>query len=509
MDNIVLNGPQGSPVNIGSWLRAEPGPDFGSKDLQKLIYAENPAADGGRLALESAGVRHMSFPLLVGSHSVGGAPGLQGLLRLLARPGATLDVQLDGMASADAVRFDVSGGRLEDDYDLPMYRGAKRLPMVLKLDTQPFAYWPTTILLASAASVGLPGQLAIPAASVLGDVPGLSRLVISPTVATQWSPGAGEAIMGADVLAYSVAARPSFVGFWPAPSILYRTDHGGTLIGDANAIGSQAVALKNPPLDGTWRQSARIVPGPEGAYRGRFRLFVLAKFDTPSGIGNMYAAADTAPQSLVASIANVGSAILMRSMGSAGPIATIPAFTFYSATTYSLRDLGEVTLPETPSGVEGNSIRLYARTASSGGQGVSTVGLRINGIYLLPVDGDAAYLSAGLAWPRENDGLYASVASYGGRLVADGIAGRSYVGTVGGDLATDTGIIADARSWLRGAPPRVSPSITQLDLCGAARTMNHIHPDFFGTYSGLTIVPPMHAAVSVQYRPRFAFLKGI
>jgi hypothetical protein len=381
--------------------------------------------------------------------------------------------------------------------------------MVLKLDTQPFAYWPTTILLASAASVGLPGQLAIPAASVLGDVPGLSRLVISPTVATQWSPGAGEAVMGLDVLAYSVAARPSFVGFWPAPSILYRTDLGGTLIGDANAIGSQAIALKNPPLDGNWRQSARIVPGPEGAYRGRFRVFIVTKFDVASGIGNMYVAADTAPQSLVASLANIGSAILMRSMGSAGQIATIPAYTFFSATSYSLRDLGEVTLPETPSGVEGNSIRLYARTASTGGQGVSTVGWRINGIYLLPVDGDAAYLSAGLAWPREIDGLYASVASYGGRLVADGIAGRSYIATVGADLATDTGIIGDARSWLRGAPPQVSPSVTQLDLLGGARSNAHISASLFATYGDLVLAPPMHAAVSVQYRPRFAFLKGL
>src|SRR5947208_2022071 len=99
-DSIVLNGPNGSSLNVASFLLGDPGPDWGDADLLKTIYSENPMQDGGVLAAEYVNVRRMAFPLRIASLSAfGGAAGVAAWLRTLARPGATLDVQLDGVAS--------------------------------------------------------------------------------------------------------------------------------------------------------------------------------------------------------------------------------------------------------------------------------------------------------------------------------------------------------------------------------------------------------------------------
>src|SRR5919198_5516227 len=122
-DSYVLNGANGSSLNVASFV-IDPGPDFGEADLLKAIYAENPAVEGGVLAAEYSNMRRMQFPLRVASLSAfGGALGLTAWLRTLARPGATLDVQLDSVPSAEAVRWDVRAGRFEVDpsWDTKMY----------------------------------------------------------------------------------------------------------------------------------------------------------------------------------------------------------------------------------------------------------------------------------------------------------------------------------------------------------------------------------------------------
>jgi hypothetical protein len=119
------------------------------------------------LAFENVGVRKMEFPLRVASIGApfNGAAGVQAWFRTLARPGATLDVQLDGVATADAIRFDVGAGRFElGGWNTHLFTQLDRFEGTLKLDTQPLGYLPTTILLASAASIGGPCVLTIPRA---------------------------------------------------------------------------------------------------------------------------------------------------------------------------------------------------------------------------------------------------------------------------------------------------------------------------------------------------------
>jgi hypothetical protein len=119
VDSFVLTGPNGTALNIGSYVRADPGPDFGSKDLLKAFYSQNAISEGGVLGYEDVGVRSMSFPLLLPSSGVfGGLTGLEGWIRQLARPGAVVDLLVDGVATADAVRFDVLTGRLEEEYSV-------------------------------------------------------------------------------------------------------------------------------------------------------------------------------------------------------------------------------------------------------------------------------------------------------------------------------------------------------------------------------------------------------
>jgi hypothetical protein len=42
MDSLVLNGPNGSSINIASFLLAAPGADFGDEGLIKAAFVENP-----------------------------------------------------------------------------------------------------------------------------------------------------------------------------------------------------------------------------------------------------------------------------------------------------------------------------------------------------------------------------------------------------------------------------------------------------------------------------------
>jgi hypothetical protein len=187
VDSYLLQGPNGTVINLGSWIVADAGQlDFGARDLIKALYAENAAAEGGVLAFETANVRRMVFPVRLASSAflpTGGLAGIESAVRLAARPGAVIDLMPEGVATGDAVRFDVLAGRYEESFDLRISRAGRRDGLV-KLDVMPFGYLPTTILLASVASIGLPGVLAIPNASIFGDVPGLARVVIQPSSPT-------------------------------------------------------------------------------------------------------------------------------------------------------------------------------------------------------------------------------------------------------------------------------------------------------------------------------------
>lgn len=488
MDSYLLTGPDGRVVNLGSYVQADPGPDFGAKDLVKAVYAENPAVPGGALAFEQAGVRRMSFPLILPSSSAfaGGLAGLEATLRALARPGAHVDLLPDGVATGDAVRFDVLAGRWEERYAIREHAIGVRQGD-LHLDVQPFGYLPTMILLASSASVGMPGLLTVPNASLIGDVPGLVELVVAPTTPTNY-PGA---TWLSDAVVWSLGARASFQAHWPAASVASMIP--ASLAGDAFAAGSQALQVFPSPTQAGWTQIAQVsIPASlEPAYRGRFRAFAWAKLTPSQALPWML--------SMDVSEGVLGGAALASSQ----PVATLPpavasgapgAWGAQPSNAHLLLDMGEVSLPAVGSGLgHGELLRLWAKPATSN-VGVATPVVAVGGFYMLPLDGGAGFLPRGLAQP--------TTAGSVGRLALDSIAGRAVVAAPTGGLAS-TIPFADARAYYRGDMPRVGASTLQLDVLGGGRSIAS------GATTPLARSAPAFAAVSVRYQPRFLFMKSV
>src|SRR5262252_5872339 len=223
MDSVLIFPPgpsvAGSQLQIGTYLMWDPGADYGAQGLIQSIESMNALRDGGVFAFRDTNLRKMSFPLLL--RDVPGQTLLQteSLLRNWTTAGAKVAVQTETTPSGQAVFFDVADGRWEPDYDGFENRAGRRRG-TLFLVTQPWGYWPTEMLLASAASIGNFGQMAVNGASVIGDVNPLAHIAVAPTVASnyanaslanfsptniQWEP---------DMIAVSLGARPSFTSFF-------------------------------------------------------------------------------------------------------------------------------------------------------------------------------------------------------------------------------------------------------------------------------------------------------
>jgi hypothetical protein len=498
-DNYVLYGPEGSAYNLGSFVLSDPGPDFGEQDLLRANYAENPAAEGGVLAFETTNIRRMQFPLRLASHSAwSGVNGLSAMLRRAARPGAYIDLQPDGVASGEAIRFDVAAGRLELAYEIRQYGQLDRIPATLKLDVQPFGYWPTMILLASAASVGGPGVLALDTTKLIGDVPGLAEVFIAPTSATSY----GLKQM-TDAAFWSLGARPSFQAWWVAPSAIASGPNGDsipTLLGDKYAPGSQTVRF-NVASSGLnrwdqWNIAARFVipPSLEPAYRGRFRALAWARV-APSG---------ALPWQVSIDITNGTS--VTAALASAAPVATVPpavASDFFSggrgaSPAFSLLDLGEVSLPPIASTAFETVARLWT-TIGTNAPGAPTVQLDLAGLYFMPLDGAAGLLAQGLIRPSWYN------ANFTGGLYLNSLTGEVSIQSATAGVAS-LQPHAQAVAFHRGVLPRVGASTIQLDLLLAGRNASQLDIP--------TAQPPLRsephfAQVSVRYRPRFTFMKGL
>src|SRR5438445_10620184 len=97
----IING--GTTLDIGSYVLADPGPDFDPGSLLKARFIENPYADGGQLVFEGSTTRTFKFPLRLASSGnfTGGLDGLEETLRELARPGAVIDVAPEGVSTAN------------------------------------------------------------------------------------------------------------------------------------------------------------------------------------------------------------------------------------------------------------------------------------------------------------------------------------------------------------------------------------------------------------------------
>jgi hypothetical protein len=479
VDNLTLTGPNGTALNVGSWLRAADKPDYGAKGLVNAAYSETPYAEGGQLSYESVGVRHMSFPLILpSSGTFGGLTGLESYLRLLARPGATLDIQPDGETTA--VRFDVLSGRWEQDYDTYENRVQRRKGILL-LDTQPYGYLPTSIILASTASMALPGSIDLSGVSFIGDAPGLAELSVQATAATNYPPGTWLA----DTALWSLGGQPSMQAWWPGASMLKA---GATLAGDfiANNMvpGGTAIRIFTNGLGASFTIGANVLipTSLEPAYRGRFRVFLLA--------GNL-ASANSKFAFCVDSTSTYNA---FAPLASAVPVATI----YDASPAVGLIDCGELTLPQSGSGlVQSQHIRIW--TAPVGVGAPATTADVIGGMYLHALDGANGFQPAGIAGqvvgPSGAPGLHPA------RFTAQAYERRIMSIAPITDLSSHAPF-SDITGQHRGGFPLVAQASTShLDLLIAARAVGTATPPIYSA--------PLPAAVSLTYRPRFSFLKGL
>ena len=471
MDHYILTGPNGSRVDLGSWLMADPGPDFGAKDLIRAEYAESPLSEGGLLTAEHVGVRRFSFPLRPRSCAgiAGGLPGVEAFIASLARPGAYVDLMPEGTATADAVRFDVLGGRYEESYSVALQRIGRR-EGELKLEVEPYGYWPTEMILASTASIGLPGALAINGASILGDVPARARIAIQPTITNTIFTGSLATYIP-DFIAWTMGDRAS--AFFGASSFVRWFGYGGTIIGAAKGVGS-TVHNVYPLVRDTWQRIGYVRINDSALHGPMNAIAFLGAVGATTVKAEMKIALDAVTWR--GQNYSLASARLPVSLYSPGHPSHV-----YSGDSLDLVDLGRLCLPPAASGVaQVNLVRLWVKPGPSY---TATSALSFGGLALMRQDAPMGLLSDGVI-PYPSD-----------RLVLDSLGGdRIY-------LMDDDEVRGIPRHY-RGGLPELAPSQIFLSLIGAARQVQA------PSTSHLAYPGTMHAAVSITYRPRFRFLKS-
>ena len=502
-------------MQLGTYLDWQAGADYGARGLIQSIESSNALRDGGQFAFRNVGPRKMSFPLLL--RDVPGQTLLQteSLIREWTTAGARVAVQPETVPSGQAVFFDVIDGRWEPDYDGFLNRAGRRKGTLL-LDTQPWGYWPTEMLLASSASVGFLGVLPVPGGSVIGDMPPLARIQICPTAASSFQTG----ISGVDMAAISLGGQPSFNPFiqaasWFGQKIAFSGTSGGNSSGllgaDAFAPGSQgifwfatAAVANNQPGPFTLAAFTHIASALEPAYRGRFRAYAFIKF--------MPAAAATVTFTAMLDAERGYQASPFFALASGNQLATVggatnPVNTFLTPSAYQTLDMGEITLPAGgASGIqEQMRLRLWL-SATTATAYAATVAFA--GVYLLPLDGPGGVMVRG--------GMVPSI----GGLPVGGVGAGTQAGFEWNTrfqdeiflVNTQPGLaapgaqpqmVADGRAFYRGVSPRVGASTNQLIILTSDRI------------SGVNTIPLAYqgnveySKVSVSYRPTFQFLYGI
>lgn len=452
MDSIVLYGPGGaSPIQVGSWLRADPGPDYGARGLMQSQVAKNPYSEG-HLVLDSPQVRKMVLPLVVGSTgNTGGLAGAESLFRKNAVPGGYIDIQPQGVPSTESIRFDILAGRWNPDYSIHHQRHHRRMG-TLELDTKSYGYWPTYITLASVASVGLPGVFAATGAGIVGDVMPLLHLAVQAT-----SPSCYETYVGSwvhDYLAWSMAARPSFRSFWPAASLT--AVGGASIFGDAKAPASQGLIVVGTSVD--WKQFAviDIAEGLEPAYRGAHRVYAWMSL-APSQSECVQVGVDV--------VANTMSGITEYGAERPGAATVYPvwgASNIQVPTGYQFVDLGVVNIPAQGSGnPQAIDIRLWHKMTIPPAGYVATPLVALGGMFLLP-DGNAG-VAHGWRVPS-----FSATNGSDARFFIDAVAGEARLETQNGDLASHLPIYP-AKGYKGPVTVRANPSMVQVDLVAAAK----------------------------------------
>lgn len=510
MDSVIVFPPgpstAGSQLQIGTYIMYDPGPNFGAAGLISNLKTNNALRDGGVFSRRIVPQRTMAFPLLL--RDVPGQTLLQteSLLREWVAPGAAIAIQPENVPSGEAVFFDVLDGRWEFDYN-PFENRIGRRKGTLYVDTQPWGYWPTEMLLASSASVGQFGQLAVNGASVIGDVPPLAHLIISPTVASAYAPGIGSGY-APDMAAYSLGARPSFTPY--ANPTYTGTGAAGvytaSLVADKYAPGGMARVLGGGGIPSIWLNIADtgtwIASAIEPAYRGRFRVFAFGRFlASYGGLPPMQLIVDAdRPPPTVGAL----NSLFPLAMASSNQIATVaqvilPSGNALSASPgYQMVDAGEITLPPTASGYQGPvRLRVWANWA---GTTAGSVLFAYGGLYLLPIDGAAGIQTRGMYVPT----LYGG--GVGALELNNGFSERVDLMDVYPGAATGQ-TPYDGRSYFRGVMPRIGASTNSLTLLTADRQVGNFQ-FVTGTYM-VAAANVEYSQVSISYRPTFQFMHGL
>lgn len=506
MDNVFLTGPLGTQWNIGSWIVKDQPIDYGAAGMIRQQLTQTTFVEGAQLAYEtSAGARKMSFPLIVPSGGVAGVSldVLEASLREMVRPGGHVDVQPQGVATAEIVRFDILGGDVaHNPYSVDIQRIARR-QLLLTLQTQPFGYWPTAIVLASTASIAAgPFTLAIPKASVIGDVPGFGILQFSPYQPSNF--GGGGTWMP-DMVAWSLGGKPSFNAFlhpasWSTPI--------GTVGGDRDAPASQYVGMYLKASD-PWQSTnllgltytipTTLMP----AYSGRFRFFAFLKLG-PSIPAPWTALADNMPL-----YAQSGFAATGNPQATVVPPGAATHLTWNNVGSgYQIVDLGEMSIPRfspsTPAPGQ-ETIRLLLNSGPSwvGSTIPSGAFIQVGGGYLLPLDAPAGILPYGLS---QADTVHSQ--NFGGSFflnaqTRDNLILRRTDPSDATPLATGMGVALPGNTYYRGLLPFIGATVTQLSgVVGVRQVAN-------GQVDPPAVSPVTRLGVSVSYVPRFMFTHGL
>lgn len=522
MDNVYLTSPAGSMIAIGSWMRADPAPDYGARDLVTQAYNQNAFVDGGQFSYEFAGIRKMSFPLLVPSGGISGQSldAIEQLLRLCARPSGFIDIQPDGVPTAEMVRFDLLGGRVNHDpYNVFLQRIDRRF-LRLELDTPPFGYWPTWITLASTAGLAMPLVMALNGgASVIGDVPAPVRLVISPSAPR--IPSGPPGSWGIDLLAWSFGAPSHYAAVFASalpgrlfsaggpvlaglPAATYRSDVFASSIAGPTVVDYFIPPAAPTQFGGSYRLTDLTRAATSGRNTSRYRAFGWFSL-SPSGVNPAQVMLDSTFDGNQPLASGGRVATIIPAVASGSP--SVTAWGALASPGYTLYDLGEITHPpaDVPSGLDKAQLRLFFQPASSG----ATQMISLAGLFLHPLDGPNGIIGRGIVQPSVGvpAALIGLTQTNAVKVVLDAAQRQTALGFFGGglvDFAINTNLIKSAADVHRGGFPFIGASTAWLTVLAETRLLNQ--PS--------VVDPLIHSSnisfnVSVAYRPTFAFLKGL
>lgn len=543
-------------IDIGSWLRADPGPDYGAKDIVSQQYTSNAFVDGGQFAYEYAGVRKMAFPLIVPSGGVGGnsLDTIEAMLRQIVRPGAYVDIQPDGVPTAEMVRFDILGGRVNHDpYSVYLQRVGRRY-LSLELDTQPYGYWPTWINLRNTNTfLTTPAWIPVNHASIIGDAPALAQLFLLPqptmpgtafasgpdpgvasgggwtTDFVAWGIGGGSAFGTYGVGAYPGAMWGGITFSNPSPAIgTYRADAFVGYIGSGmpsiRSTTNEVVDVYMPP--GTSLSPygvaspiiARSLSDPIGAAPypqlrvnlgqgialGRYRAFMYAKLG-PSGAMPVTATLDVGDVNSAEPLASANViATILPGVGSvASQFSTLPAWgQNQPSSAFVLYDMGEISIPRNPaasavgSSLPGN-LRLWLKPAST----VPTVTFSLGAVYLLPLDGGYGIMARGMTVPT-----IGGLGAHPSMLFPLGLEVDGQVRSAFQVIPVAAQPQKSALAYYRGGFPQLGATISWITVISETRRANSVGTNADGP---LIRARNEQMTVGINYRPQFQFLKGL